>query len=238
MIDERVDRPAYVRFELRPVEDKASSLREGRYVAKDEEYALITPPYSKDCVVMKVQSWRETNQKNLRDGRIPQKYFDFWEESYKRWRAGNEAPLDGTPIRGWGIISPAQQETLARSMILTVEDLANITDSGIKAIGIGGMDLRNKAKAWLKSMQDNGGATMEIAALKRANETLNEHIIALSSKLELLTSAKTEVYGDNIATGSITVDDILDDEVVPKQAVVANVVAAKRRGRPPKHMRA
>ena len=46
----REERPAYVRFERRPMEDKAASIREGRYVAKDVDFALVTPPYSNDCV--------------------------------------------------------------------------------------------------------------------------------------------------------------------------------------------
>ena len=64
------DRPAYVRFERRAIKDNEASLKAGHYVSKDEDYALITPPYSKDCVVKKADKWFENVEKQVINGRI------------------------------------------------------------------------------------------------------------------------------------------------------------------------
>ena len=145
----REERPAYVRFERRPMEDKAASIREGRYVAKDVDFALVTPPYSKDCVEYKVEQWLINMERNVRDGRIPEKWADQWKASYNSWKNGQEMPLSGTPIKGWGVLSPAQQQTLIAMNCLTVEDLAGINDEGLRRIGMGAIELRDKAKNWL-----------------------------------------------------------------------------------------
>ena len=55
----REERKPYVRFERMSVEDAAATLAAGRYVAKDVDYVLITPPYSKDVFKQKVKNWFE-----------------------------------------------------------------------------------------------------------------------------------------------------------------------------------
>jgi hypothetical protein len=133
----REERPAYVQFERRAVEDKPASIREGRYIAKDVDIALVTPAYSKDCMEQKVDQWLSNIDRNLREGRVPQTWVDQWKESLKRWKEGQEMPLNGTPIKGWGVISPAQQATLIGINCRTVEDLAAINDEGIRRVGMG-----------------------------------------------------------------------------------------------------
>jgi hypothetical protein len=89
-VSNREERPAYVRFERRPIEDKEASLREGRYVAKDVDFALITPPYSKDCVEQKVTRWLEDLDRGVRDGRIPTQWVELWKDGLNKWRNGQE----------------------------------------------------------------------------------------------------------------------------------------------------
>lgn len=225
----REERPPYVRFERRPVEDKAASIEQGRYVAKDVDYALVTPPYSKDCVVHKVSSWLENVKKNVRDGRTPQAWADQWEEMYRRWKNGQEVPLNGTPIRGWGVISPAQQEMLVQITCMTVEDLAAVNDEGLRRIGMGGMELKQKAIAWLASMKDHGAVTQKQAALEQENAVLKESLKTLQDQVNALRAMIPTRQPDVVMEQSpqeITAAELLEDEPVE--------VVAKRRGRPPK----
>jgi hypothetical protein len=229
----REDRPAYVRFERRVIEDKAASLQQGRYVAKDIDFALVTPPYSKDCVEYKVTQWMENVRKNVRDERIPKGWMDQWFDMYEKWKNGQEMPLNGTPIRGWGVISPAQQEMLIRMNCMTIEDLAAANDEGIRRIGIGAIELKNKAKAWLGSMKDHGAVTIEVSALKQENEILKASLDHLQKQIEALKAAipVQPTHGEyhEQAHGEITASDLLEE---PVQTVPA--VEVKRRGRPPK----
>ena len=227
---ERKDRPAYVRFERVPVEDPVASRAAGHYVAKDVDYALITPPYSKDIFKIKVAQWLVNLKQDVQNDRLPQQWADQYIDAYKRWQNGQEIPLSGTPIKGWGVISPAQQETLIRMNILTVEDMAACNDEGINRIGMGASELRNKAKAWLAQLTDKGPLTVEIAALKSENQLQKGSIAILTRQVEELMAqvrASAHMQAPQAESADIGAGDILDDPVP------APVVAVKR-GRPAK----
>jgi hypothetical protein len=176
----------YVRFERRAVEDKAASLEAGQYIAKDIDYALITPPYSKDVMVYKVANWFDQLKVDLSNDRLPHEWFDKWKKAYQLWQDGQEMPLEGTAIKGWGVISPAQQETLIKMNVFTVELLADINDEGLRRVGMGALDLKNKAGAWLKQLKSKGPATVEIAELKNKNKQLEGTIESLLSRISSL----------------------------------------------------
>ena len=225
---QREERPAYVRFERRPMEDKAASVREGRYVAKDVDFALVTPPYSKDCVEYKVEQWLINMDRNVRDGRIPEKWADQWKASYNSWKNGQEIPLSGTPIKGWGVLSPAQQATLIAMNCLTVEDLAIINDEGLRRIGMGAVELRDKAKNWLASMKDHGAVTVQLAAMEQENRNLATTVESLKAQVEALKNMIPR-QPEMVQVGrepDISAAELLEDEPVVEEP--------KRRGRPPK----
>ena len=225
----REERPAYVRFERRPMEDKKASIDAGRYVAKDVDFALVTPPYSKDCVEYKVEQWLINMDRNVRDGRIPERWADQWKASYQSWKNGQEMPLHGTPIKGWGVVSPAQQQTLIAMNCLTVEDLAGINDEGLRRIGMGAVELRDKAKNWLASMKDHGAVTVQLAAMEQENRNLAATVETLKAQVEALKGMipkQPEVLVQVGREPEINADELLDDEPVVEEP--------KRRGRPPK----
>lgn len=234
-VSNREERPAYVRFERRPIEDKEASLREGRYVAKDVDFALITPPYSKDCVEQKVTRWLEDLDRGARDGRIPQQWVDLWKDGLNKWKNGQEIPLHGTPILGWGVISPAQQKMLIAINCLTVEDLAQVNDEGMKRIGMGGLELRNKAKNWLNSVKDHGGITIQMTALEQENHNLKASIEGLKAQVEALKGMiPTHQPIQAFSPEEITADDILEDGPENFVNEVPPIEMPKRRGRPPR----
>ena len=214
-ISSREERPPIVRFERCPVEDVAASVREGRYVAKDIDYALVTPPNSKDCLRHKVQSWFENVRRNVENGRTPKSWLDQWEKMYNAWRNGQEIPLNGTPIKGWGVISPAQQEMIIAIGCPTVEMLADINDEGLKRLGIGSMELKNKARAWLESVKNHGVATIQMAVLQQENEVLKASVDSLQKQLD---GMRAMLERENIQPSvpeqtGISASELLEDEV-------------------------
>ena len=106
---ERQDRPAFVTFEKIAVEDKAASLKAGHWVGKDVDFVRITPPYSKDVIKFEIPQWIDNMKQDVRQGRLPQEWMEGYLKKYEMWKNGQEIPLDGTAIKGWGVISPAQQ---------------------------------------------------------------------------------------------------------------------------------
>lgn len=203
----------YVRFDRIPVEDAAASLAAGHYVAKDVDFAYVTPPFSKDVMKHKAANWFAQLKVDVANGRIPGEWVDKYKASYDAWQKGQELPVDGFPIRGWGVISPAQQETLTKMHILTVEQLAAINDEGLRRIGMGSVDLKNKAVAWLKQLKKAGPATQEISALKKENEALKASVEILEGKLKDLTRLveMQQPQGTGVVVG-IGASDLLDDD--------------------------
>ena len=208
----REERKPYVRFERMSVEDAAATLAAGRYVAKDVDYVLITPPYSKDVFKQKVKNWFEQLNADAANGRIPDTWIHDWRKMYEMYQKGQDIPLNGTPIRGWGVISPAQQETLTRMHILTVEDLAGVNAEGINRIGMGAVDLKNRAQAWLAQLNDSGKVTLEVAALKNENDVLKKSVENLTNLVNQLRSASGQTnHVEDVSHETIGASDILDD---------------------------
>lgn len=229
-LSSREERPAYVRFERRPVEDKVASVAQGRYVARDVDFALITPPYSKDCVEHKVDKWFAENDRKVRIGRMPKEWAKMYRDAYQLWLDGQEIPEQGTPIKGWGLISPAQQEMLIRINCRTVEDLAAINDEGMKRIGMGALELKNKAVNWLRTLKDHGPLAMQVTTLETENKLLREQVGTLVKKVEQLQAALPEPVRAGDATlrdQEITAADLLaEDEPAPRRGRRAAQAAA------------
>jgi len=196
----------FVQFKRIAVEDKAESLRAGHYVAKDVDYAFITPPYSKDVMKYKVTAWFAQLDAELKIKRVNQQWVDDYHKAYEFWLKGQELPLDGIPIKGWGVIGPAQQETLTKLHILTVEQLAAANDEGVRRIGMGGMELKNKAQAWLKSLKKSGALSIEMAALQRENESLKASLELMQNKIDSMTKNVNVVH---LNSQEIGFDDII-----------------------------
>lgn len=212
-VADRSDRPALVRFVRRAVENKKESLAQGKFVAKDVDFALITPPYSKDCIEMKVDQWKMNMEQDARAGRLPTEWRDHYLKAFEAWQNGQEMPPNGTPIRGWGTLSPAQQEMLIRINILTIEDLAGVNDEGMRRIGMGSLDLKRKATAWLEQMKDKGPLTEKMAAIQAENDSLKTQVDLLREKVDqLLARAPQEHVSVAVQRDeAITADDILPE---------------------------
>lgn len=210
------ERMPFVRFERVPEEDKAASLAAGHYVAKDIDMALITPPYSKDIMKYRVAIWFDQLKTDVMNERIPAEWVDKYRAAYEAFQKGQELPLDGIPIKGWGVISPAQQETLIKMHILTVEQLAAVTHEGLTRIGMGSIDLKNKADAWLKQLKKAGSVTIENATLKKKVDDQEATIALMEAKIadlsRLVESAVAQQPTHIGAVVGISADDLMDND--------------------------
>jgi hypothetical protein len=200
-------RPSFVRFERIAKEDKARSAAAGYYVGKDIDIALVTPAGSRDVFKQEVGPWLEQLDRDVAGERLPAKWRDHYKQSYEAWKRGEEVPLDGTPIKGWLRISPAQAETLISIGVRTVEDLAALNDEGLKRVGMGGVDLKNIAVAELQAAKDIGPVVRENAALKQKVSGLEASLSSLQAQVQVLMSTigKPE---------EITASDVLPDDLV------------------------
>lgn len=182
----QAERPAYVRFEYRPEEDRNASVKAGRHVYKDRAYAIITPVGSKDEVIRPVDEWLAQCEAQVKQGRLPSMHLELYEKAFERWKKDGEVPINGTPIKGWPVLGPSQQQACLSANVRTVEDLALANGEAMTRIGMGAVDMKQRAEAWLKAATDLGAVVMLNASLTAERDDLKrevERLTALNSAL-------------------------------------------------------
>lgn len=168
------NRPPYVVFERRPVEDRNASIAAGHFVSKEVDFAIITRPGSHDSLEKEAKIWlseiREKARKN--EGGVPSTWPIAFDAAYKAFLEGEELPVSGTPIKGWPVLSPSAQKDIIASGIRTVEDLAEIPESSLSGIGTGSVLYKQKARAWLEAAKGPGKTTEQLVAQQKQLDEL------------------------------------------------------------------
>lgn len=177
------ERPPAVRFERRAVEDRAESQKQGHYVARDVDYVILQRPGSRDTVEREVTSWLKDWDEKARTNLLPLSWALEAKQRYEYWKNGEELPVNGTAIKGWPVLSPAQQRVCIEAQVRTVEDLAALPDGSIGVLGIGGVGMKLKAQAWLTEAKTKGIVAEENASLKLQVESQAKQITELSQGL-------------------------------------------------------
>jgi hypothetical protein len=149
-------------------------------------------------------------------GRLNPMFVDQYRKMYEFYKKGQDIPVEGTPIKMWPVATPAQVALLTSLNILTVEDLATLPDEGMRRIGMGAQDLKNKAMSWLMAANDKGKLTTDMAQLKQQNAVLEGSVAALMAQLEEL---KREMKVERVSENKTQAIEITDDdlEMTPKR---------------------
>ena len=167
----------HVEFFLEPVEDRTATINAGRKIMIDQEFYSIYPRGGKDVVTRKVPPPSEPGSYPKAD-RI-----DFegkYGRHYGAWKEGREAPVEGTDLRNFPLLTPAEIENCRTFHIHSVEHLAAATEEALNNLGMGARNLKKTAQKWL-DFGENGGKT--IAQL----QDLEEKVKAQSAQIETLT---------------------------------------------------
>ena len=175
------NRPPYVTFVQVPIEDRDASIEAGFKVFKDVDFAHITPIGSKDRIERRVDDWFAHLASEVEGGRFMEDWLRQYRGAYDAWKQGQEIPVNGTAIRTWSVLSPAQVKSLLELHVRTVEDLAQANEETIRRLGMGGRDLKNKAMTWLESAKNVGSVTERCVALAAENKELQESVARLTA---------------------------------------------------------
>jgi len=220
------ERPPYVRFVRKAVEDRAASLELGTYRSKDVDYALITPQGSKDCIERVANDWLKHLKKEVDNKRFPAQWLHPLEESYQAFKEGREAPVNGTPISNWNAPSPAQLDALRSMKILTVEDMAAANEDVIRRLSMGGRQLKDLAVNFLLAQQKDGPAKLaadivsrdlQLETLRAQVQTLQERNAQLAATLQAIQGRVPEAPPPQ---ASISTSDLFDE---PSQGTFAKL---------------
>ena len=158
----------FPRFYTRAKENPVKSKAEGRPIFDDLEYVEIVIAGDKQTKIDR----KVTDDDKAR-----------WPEHYKAFKAGLEAPESGTPLAEWPVIPESRRKELLALHIKTVEALAELPDTAIVRLGIGGRELVKKAKAYIQQAQD----LAPMNALAEENERQAELLKAQQQQIDDLT---------------------------------------------------
>ena len=164
-----------LRFYSETVENKARSLAAGHACYDMVDYVSINVAGSKDEVVEKMGA-----AQIARFG--PQ---------YEAWKKTQEQPVDGTPITTVPFLNIAQIKEFQACNVMTLEQLANLSDTGVQKVGMGAHDARKKAQAYMKAAGDSAFSqrlTDENLKLKADLAQQQQQIAQLSQRIEALMS--------------------------------------------------
>lgn len=185
-------RPPFVRFEVRPIEDRDASMEAGHYVGKDIIFAIVTPTGTRDTIEKPVEDWLASLEEGVRQERIPDSWLHAYRRAYNDYKEGRETPENGSPIKEWSVASPAQIKTMLDIGVRTVEQLAEANEETLGRIGMGARALQQKAVEWLKTSVDVGKASEKITALEVAGKEKDERIVELEKQVkDLAAQVKT-----------------------------------------------
>lgn len=99
---------------------------------------------------------------------------------YDRWKAGQEAPVDGTPLAAWPGATPHLVKALEPYHIRSIEDLADLTDGTLAKIPLPGIrNFRDTARAYVAAASTTAPVAGRLAELQSENESLKARLETL-----------------------------------------------------------
>ena len=159
----------YVKFYRQWVKNKFKSEQEGREVGETQDFILIISPG-----MDKTEVRRRVNEADKMQ--YPQEWFAF--------QQGKENQVSGTPIELLPGIGEGVADMLKAIYIYTIEQLAGLGDLQLQRVGMGGNELRSKAKAYLSK------SSAEVVSVKEQLEALKDQLKKQSEELEQLRNEK------------------------------------------------
>lgn len=171
----------HTEFYQKPIEDRQASMQSGHKVYKDEDWVIITLPGAKDChhapVAKKLEEW----EFGVWQGQSMVKPPAPWAiHAYRKWKAGQEIPENGVPIKTWVQTSPAFTKTALAIGVRTVEDLASLNDDGMKRLGPGALDWKRRAIYYLQDAEEHKHVE-RLAALEAERDDLRATVLELQA---------------------------------------------------------
>lgn len=219
-----------VEFSTVAVKNEAKTTAAGYPQFDDVEMIKITVPGDRDP---------------LFEGEVREKDKTRFAARYARWKESKIPSNAGFPIEEWPVLCASQIAELKSRNIFTVENICDVPDSKIFALGLHGRKLRDQAKDFI--LKARGEAPM--LQIRAENEKLSERIAALEAQnAQLLSHLKSvaqhdpniEITAPTLPQPTANITPQVDLAAMVAQAVAAALaanqpqVAPKKKGGRPK----
>lgn len=172
------DAGLYVEFYMESLHDVEASEKEGRPIYRDTEFIKIIPVGDKNTVVCRPVELKEGGQAPPDNVRWPQQYAAFKNQQ--------KQVIEGTTLLEWGVLTKSQALMMKAVNVHTVEQLAEVSDSNLNNLGMGGRDFRDRAKLYIANAKDGSGITQ----LKAENDRMQGEIEALKNQIKAIADNK------------------------------------------------
>lgn len=147
----------FATFYTEAVQLGAESERAGRPIFKDVPFVRIVIP---------------GDQNNIIDRKANDMDKERFPEAWARYQRGEATGHTGTPLEQWPAITRSQVKEAKYFEVHTVEQLASLADSHCQRLGMGFMELRTKAKAYLAAAEGNAHNEAQAAEMERLRQEL------------------------------------------------------------------
>jgi hypothetical protein len=178
-------RPPFVTFEQRAIEDRNATIKAGGLVMRDVDYVIVRQVGCKDTVEKEAEAWLADIDKAAMSNTYPGEWARHFREKYLAFKAGQAEPELGLSVRQWPSLSKAQAENCIAAGVRTVEDIAAMNEPTMQRVGMGARELKQKAKAYLES-RDANKAAEQITALQAQLNDRDTRIETLETRLAAL----------------------------------------------------
>lgn len=158
------DAALLVQFYLHPVKQGMASEQAGRDIFKDEEYIWIRFAGDRTKEVRRPVDHRGERGNAPDPERFPRAWAAF--------KSSQVQVHEGTPLEHFPPLGTSTVLNFKAYNIHTVEQLAAVSDAVIHNLGTGALDLREKAKVWLKAASDASVVTKMQAELAKRDEDI------------------------------------------------------------------
>lgn len=184
------ERPPLVNFETRAIPDRSKIDETGRIAYRNVDFVMVTTEGGKNVFEDEAENWLNRQREMVENGRVDPRHLDYFERNFEQFKKGQEMILEGTDLKMWPLILPAQIKMCQSANLFTVEALANATEEGLSRVGMGARELKAMAKNWLDSGEQG-----------KASNKLTELQDRLEAALDLIQQQKAEI--DRLKAGSV-----------------------------------
>lgn len=112
-------------------------------------------------------------------------------EAWAAFERGQVQATTGTPLEKWPRMTPGMVATLKGLAIMTVEDMATLSDVGCQRVGMGAYDLRKDAQDYLNSASQ-ASAAADAERLQADNDALRAEVADLKKLVGDMMAAQAQ----------------------------------------------
>lgn len=173
--DSENDKRLMVSFRKVAVMSPLKSSQAGRAVYDEIDYITIRTP---------------GNQLSVIEAPVTENNYQYrFQDRYQRWLTTQSNVESGTPLESFPYLlhKVGMLAELKAINVVTVEQLANISDTGIQGF-MGGRELRKRAKEWLDTTT---GTDAQLSKMAKENSDMQQQMLAMKTQMDALLDAKS-----------------------------------------------